>query len=719
MADRIELQPLSADDVAQLLAAALEGEVEARTGRRLWTVSGGNPLYLKEVTLAATEAGTLRLRDGMWCWRGEIQVGSRLRELVGLRLAGLDAGQRAVVELLAVGEPLLQSLVSSICEPAAVAALERRGVVRARPTAAGVQLSLDHPLFSEVVRSAIPAADWARVCRLLLENEHTDTSDDFGLLRVATWQMESGGVIDAGLLTRAAARANALFDSALAERLARAAIDAGAGPEAMLALGDALYRLGRYKDVVGIVEPLVETELADDLRVHVATLLADAGYWGLGRTAETEASLRRIEALVVERRASERLRALVSSQINAAGRIVAGGELALSLAEDESADPIARLRASTAAAMWLSFRGDADAAVALCDALLPVGFLCASELPRGLGWVVAQRILALTCLGRFDEAEQMLAPVRAMALAEGDDEVIGASSLVLGRLALSRGDLPNAAAMLRQAAASLRNYDPTGYLPWCLAVTAQAAAQMGDAAGAKVAVEEAHLIRSPVTEVYAFELVAGRAWAAAASGEISAAVEAFGAGAEKEQDRGNRFGASLLVHEALRCGGAPSEMLARLGGIHERDDIPVHRSFVAHATALATDDPAALERVAGEFEALGALLLAAEAAAEASAAYRRRSLVSAAARAAGRATRLASSCGEPRTPALLQGTPASDLTLREREVSRLAMAGYTNAEIAGRLSLRVRTVEGHLLRAMTKLGVHDRRDLAAALNSLD
>ncbi|MEV4312556.1 LuxR C-terminal-related transcriptional regulator [Actinocrispum sp. NPDC049592] len=51
------------------------------------------------------------------------------------------------------------------------------------------------------------------------------------------------------------------------------------------------------------------------------------------------------------------------------------------------------------------------------------------------------------------------------------------------------------------------------------------------------------------------------------------------------------------------------------------------------------------------------------------------------------------------------------LTSREMQVAALAVDGLTDREIAGRLSVSVRTVESHLARVYHKLGVHSRQDL--------
>lgn len=51
------------------------------------------------------------------------------------------------------------------------------------------------------------------------------------------------------------------------------------------------------------------------------------------------------------------------------------------------------------------------------------------------------------------------------------------------------------------------------------------------------------------------------------------------------------------------------------------------------------------------------------------------------------------------------------LSQREREVFRLLVLGHTNAEIAQRLGLSVKTIETHRARLMEKLGVRTRAEL--------
>ena len=72
-----------------------------------------------------------------------------------------------------------------------------------------------------------------------------------------------------------------------------------------------------------------------------------------------------------------------------------------------------------------------------------------------------------------------------------------------------------------------------------------------------------------------------------------------------------------------------------------------------------------------------------------------------------------------RQPVRSRPTPTAarplPLTAREREIVTLAADGLTNREIADRLVVSVRTVEGHLYRAGAKLGITDRTQLASVL----
>ena len=61
--------------------------------------------------------------------------------------------------------------------------------------------------------------------------------------------------------------------------------------------------------------------------------------------------------------------------------------------------------------------------------------------------------------------------------------------------------------------------------------------------------------------------------------------------------------------------------------------------------------------------------------------------------------------------------PVGSLTARERQIAEMASAGATNAMVADRLHLSVRTVENHLRHSYAKLGVQDREGASRVLRS--
>jgi DNA-binding NarL/FixJ family response regulator len=66
----------------------------------------------------------------------------------------------------------------------------------------------------------------------------------------------------------------------------------------------------------------------------------------------------------------------------------------------------------------------------------------------------------------------------------------------------------------------------------------------------------------------------------------------------------------------------------------------------------------------------------------------------------------------PRGPVPETRANPAGLTARQVDVLGLLGQGYTNAQIADRLVLSVRTVDSHVAAVLDKLGVRDRRDAA-------
>jgi DNA-binding CsgD family transcriptional regulator len=119
--------------------------------------------------------------------------------------------------------------------------------------------------------------------------------------------------------------------------------------------------------------------------------------------------------------------------------------------------------------------------------------------------------------------------------------------------------------------------------------------------------------------------------------------------------------------------------------------------------------------VSERFEATGTILYAAEAAYEASRAYRAAGDGRSAATAAVRATNLHACCENASIPWVAGFQAVEVLTQREQQIALLAAASHPDAVIATELSISVRTVQNHLGRVYSKLGITSRRDLADAL----
>ena len=215
---RLELGALARAEADALLAAGLGGPVDGATAEALWSLSRGNALFLRELVRHGLDRGLLAEDGGVWRWRGPVEGGPRLRELMDLRIDGLDAGARELLEVVAVGGPVEVALL-----PVTLEDLERAELVERVADGRRRFVDVAHPLHGEAVRARLtPTRLDAIRAQLADAVEATGARRSGDLLRIATWRLEAGATGDGALFARAAERALAARDPALAERLAGA-----------------------------------------------------------------------------------------------------------------------------------------------------------------------------------------------------------------------------------------------------------------------------------------------------------------------------------------------------------------------------------------------------------------------------------------------------------------------------------------------------------------
>lgn len=160
------------------------------------------------------------------------------------------------------------------------------------------------------------------------------------------------------------------------------------------------------------------------------------------------------------------------------------------------------------------------------------------------------------------------------------------------------------------------------------------------------------------------------------------------------------------LHTAVRFGDRSHA--DRLAELAKTLDTPWSAAIAAQARGLAERDAELLSSAADKIAAMGALAMAADAAAQAACEYERSGQRGKQLEASTRTQSWARQ-GDIHTPAVTKAAQPLPITGREREIAMLVAAGLPNRQIADRLSVSVRTIDGHLYRMFAKLGI-ERRD---------
>jgi DNA-binding CsgD family transcriptional regulator len=708
--DRIDLQPLSLDETTTLLLSTFDGPFDQDAAQRLWKLTRGNILYLRNIVEQEIADGRIVQQRGYWRWLGDPVMPPGLVELIESRIGALPAPVSDVIDALAVGEPIELAALRRIADPSAIEEADTRALITLESVGGGVEVRVAHPLYGEVRRRRAAPTRLRRLRGMVAaELAAADDRDDIQVVvRRATLSLDSDLTPDADLLVRAAHGAVWLADLPLADRLAEAAIRAGAGPEPSFVRAHALSWLGRGEEADTVLASIDTSELTDVDHARFVFLRASNMLWSLGDPG-------RAKKIVDEasRTKSQQARSYIDAFLTVYWFATDQPDAAIQASKKLVLEDLPAVVGAEVAWVLAAIAADAgrtSEAVAVAEA----GYAIAArsfDAPHMRFNIADAHVSALLLAGRIADALEVAEWVRLQAAdLPGAAQLLGAA--VAGRAALGAGRLEPACGLLEQAAQGLSGTHATGWGYRYQVPRATALAMRGstdDAAAALAALNDVgRTFRS-----LDYESSLAQASVAAGQGAASEAIAVLLAAAERARAKGQFAAEVICLQIATQFGNRTSA--PRLGELEAIVDGPRVGLAARFAIALRDGNAAELAAVSEEFEAMGDLAAAVDGAAQAALAYRSHGLRGSALGCSTRAAALAEQCGGACSPALRQATEPVPLTDREAEIAMLIGEGLSNRAVADRLTLSVRTVESHIYRAMTRTGVTSREELAALL----
>lgn len=704
--------PLSAVEVAALMAEHLGGPLVPAALGILLQLSAGNPLHLHYLVLEQLSTRSLTEHEGVWVLANRGGLGDeRLLGLLRTRIDRWTTAQREVLEFVALTEGLPFAQLDEIADSTAVENLLADGVIEI-VGAADPSVRIRHRLVADVIRASVPFVRRRQLrTRVLPFLEDVRNGPSGSLLAYAAWTLECGVTLEPDLALRAATLANLLYDPEFALRAASAVRTAPHLFGATLQKSRAWRTLGMHTNAAQTLRRIDEaqrTELTAEQRVDLAVEFCEVA---VVLPAEADHAT---AALAAARSAVPDLPASLFRRLDVAEwslRIAEGGYLTV-------VDPLEAAYRSVAVAPtdhWMSLASllaetlcalgrQTDALDILTELDEPLRSPALSDDVRDRAYSAV--FVTLLKLGLWERNIHILTGGRDVRFGQELFRA-GASASALGVNYIFGGRVNDGHQILVGALGQVRVRDSYNSRAQILSALAYSAALADDVAIAEKYLAElgdAHPSYGHTMSVAHYLALN----AVAAIGNPEDARDRMLVMADGYRQNGQLIDEVLLLSSAARLGSTTALELLQHPRMSQPGPLALAIYEWAHG-ALAGDAPLLLH-AATLLHELGNHLFAREAAMRV-AETGRGAVAEAALRMVGDIN--AELQDGPSGVVHLRG--ALSLTKRERDVTALAAKGLTNREIAESLHLSVRTVESYLQAAFGKLGIGARTELAAAI----
>ncbi len=705
----VEFTPLTLPQSTALINHLLSpGMVEAETGTRIHRATLGNPLHITELVASLLRSGALMHFDGLFSWSGGDEATMSLPDFLINELSRATPEIRSALLTVALAEPIPLSALArlgDIASPAAIDELLAHRVLRSDTAADGTPLvCTSNQLIGETVRQATPPGERITLLQRIADTLPGDLelSPAETLLRSTSVLLDAGRIPSPEILWSALTAARATNSYRLTARIGRIlGSDATQSEQQRIVATTARLTAARLSGLPTLLDeadllrapvprdrPSQPHSLGDPMISLVPTpgdspdtLLSriDLGFARadvlLYRDDDVSGATKILDGLLdayPDPDSPAHLHVVAGSYIRLAyaGKFAAARGLRLAPGAPARAPEV--IPVAGADILIAGQAGRLRELRAVARHALPAALSRSGTYPTAGGEIFGALFMSEILNGQVKSAERLhRALLRAVAHPTAAyREGTGLVGVVTGTLALAQGRWGDAAAEFAASADALSRNDGSGFLPVSLAGSALALAASGRAEHAWEAIallEQTPLRASRIVEgPIRLAAVAARFWL---------------------NDPGARDAADALAR------------WARERALHLVELRAIHLA----GAALVPLPSGACERAEALHQAIGTQFSG--------------SLCSAILERRGGGPVQDSAAGRQlaRHGVLSPLRWREPLTPREREVGGLAVLGYSTKLIAATLRISTRTVETHLARIFTKLGINDREGLAISL----
>ncbi len=700
---RIDVGPLDRGGSDAVASGMLDGPISLALASRLWDTTRGNPLFLREVLLTARIDGAVVRGPHYWDLKGVIAASGRVQDLVQRRLADLDPKARRGLAAVAMADPIDAETLTAVASTDVLTTLEHQQLIEIDDQTGTAVVRMAHPLLGEVMREEVGRLDRHEILRAMAARLGSGDPSPVDALRVSTWLLDVGDTPPPELATLGALAAVDRFDSGAAERLGRAAIEAGETSTALAVLGRALTMQGRHDESVEVLERALDSAASDEQVAMAAGALTDTVLFGLGDPGRAASHLAAAQARVTDPAVRAELAARSLLVAGVAGDFGTALELGGTLV-DADLPPFAAGPVLMAYTLALSMTGKVGGAIELLDRGDDLADVVRLQHPLLRDQLGLNRVLVLHSAARLNEGIELSEQVM---ISDGGSERLLSPWLYISTPARWLvGDLERAVVHTTEAVERQRGSDPIGTLVLSTAFCAGTHAILGHVARARELLDLASADPRRGEARNLVWLAQAEAWIAARSGQPSDGAGLVVEAGTQAAERWHVVWGAQALHTAVRFGYA-EDAASELAALAARNSGPLVELLARHAAAAAAAEPLLLAKVAAEFVELGAWAAAADALAAEALAH---DDSAAAARAALAAYEISGRC--PAYDAPLLAACEHPLSDRQLAVARLAASGWSTRDIGRRLDVTPKTVENHLQRIYVMLGMNGRAELA-------